>query len=100
VPSMCEQWNQEVLRVRSYDGGSSLVRSFPSAVGVRAFAPQCTCPPAHLPTPFLPSTFLPLPSFTNTHPHSHANKVSVKKGGREGVGGKRKKETRKTKLRI
>ena len=29
------EYNQEVCRVNSYDGGSSLIRSFPSAVGVR-----------------------------------------------------------------
>ena len=30
------EYNQEVCRVNSYDGGSSLIRSFPSAVGVRS----------------------------------------------------------------
>ena len=34
------EYNQEVCRVNSYDGGSSLIRSFPSAVGVRAAVPR------------------------------------------------------------
>lgn len=37
-------YNQENLRVRSLDGGVSLLRSFPSKVEVRATACVCDCP--------------------------------------------------------
>lgn len=43
------EYNQENLRLRSYDGKSSLIRSFPSAVAVRA---PCSRPAPSLPPPF------------------------------------------------
>ena len=38
------EYNQEQCRVKSYDGKSSLIRSFPSKVGVRRYASRTISP--------------------------------------------------------
>ena len=39
---MCE-YNQEACRLNAFDGRKSLIRSFPSKVGVSATAPRTGC---------------------------------------------------------
>ena len=60
------EYNQEQCRVLSYDGTSSLIRSFPSKVGVRAYERDFERAHAHTPA---------AADYTRTRTRTHATDV-------------------------